>query len=237
MACRLLFAFLSVLFLFFGTFQQAEGQYYFGKNKVQYENFDWQLMKTPRFDIYFYPEEKEIAEVGAALAEESYILLERKFGHTISKRIPLIFYSSPIHFQQTNTTSSLLPEGVGGFMEFIKGRVVIPNSGSFFDFKKVITHELVHVFTFDKISSVLKDRNIYNFYAPPLWFTEGLAEYWSEGWSSQADMVIKVHLSDDIDQMAFDKAAEIISAGEKAAEEAIQPLLSQMREEGLITPE
>lgn len=52
--------------------------------------------------------------------------------------------------------------------------------------------------------------------------------------SRQADFVIKAHLADDIDQMAFDKAAEIISAGERAAEEAIQPLLSQLHEEGLI---
>jgi len=191
MAHRFLFAFLSALLLSFGIFQSAEGQYYFGKNKVQYESFEWQLMKTPRFDIYFYPEEKGIAEIGAAIAERSYTLLERRFGYTVSKRIPLIFYSSPIHFQQTNTTPGLIPEGVAGFMEFIKGRVVIPNNGSFSDFRRVITHELVHVFTFDKIGSVLKDHNIYNMYAPPLWFTEGLAEYWSKGWDSQAEMVIK----------------------------------------------
>ncbi|MFH1868711.1 MAG: patatin-like phospholipase family protein [Candidatus Omnitrophota bacterium] len=52
--------------------------------------------------------------------------------------------------------------------------------------------------------------------------------------SKQADEVIKVHLSDDIDQMAFHKAAEIILAGERAVEEAIGPLLSHMKEEGLV---
>ena len=36
----------------------AYGQYgfHFGRNKIQYENFDWHVLKTEHFDIYFYPE-------------------------------------------------------------------------------------------------------------------------------------------------------------------------------------
>lgn len=52
--------------------------------------------------------------------------------------------------------------------------------------------------------------------------------------SRQADAAIKVHMGEDIDQMAFDKSAQIISAGEAAAEEAIPMLLTQMKGEGLI---
>ena len=28
---------------------------YFGRNKVQYKNLDFQVLKTEHFDIYFYP--------------------------------------------------------------------------------------------------------------------------------------------------------------------------------------
>ncbi len=166
-------------------------QYYFGKNKVRYTDFDWQRMTTPHFHIYFYPEERRIAEIGARLAEESYTLLERKLTYTLHRRIPLIFYSSSIHFQQTNTIPALLPEDVGGFMEFAKGRVVIPYTGSVAEFKHVIRHELVHVFTCEKLKTITAKHRIYNFYLPPLWFNEGLAEYWSQGWDSTADMVIR----------------------------------------------
>jgi len=55
--------------------------------------------------------------------------------------------------------------------------------------------------------------------------------------AKEADVVIKVRLGDDIDQMAFDKAAQIIDAGEKAAEDAMPSLLSHMKEEGLIETE
>ena len=33
------------------------GQFYFGKNKVQYTRFNWQVMTTDHFRIYFYEDE------------------------------------------------------------------------------------------------------------------------------------------------------------------------------------
>ena len=169
----------------------ALAQYYFGRNKIQYDNFQWQILKTTHFDVYFYPEMRELAEVGAAFAEEAYTRLEGKLNHNIGRRVPLIFYSNHSHFQQTNTIPNLIPEGVGGFFEFMKGRVVIPANGSIHAFKHVINHELVHVFTHSKVNRVLKDHRKTNSAFLPLWFTEGIAEYWSEGWDSQAEMVIR----------------------------------------------
>jgi len=49
-----------------------------------------------------------------------------------------------------------------------------------------------------------------------------------------SDVVIEVPLGQDIDQMAFDKAAEIISIGEKAAEAAMPGLLAQMKKSCML---
>ncbi len=172
--------------------------FYFGRNKVQYTDFEWHVLRTEHFDIYYYPEMKELAERGAFFAEESYKLLEVKFNHTLNKRVPLIFYSSHLHFQQTNTTRGFIPEGVGGFFEFLKGRVVIPSDGSTAQFRHVIRHELVHVFMHSKISRVLIDHRKPRDRFPPLWFTEGLAEYWSTEWDTQAEMVMRDAVLSDI---------------------------------------
>ncbi|TAK66293.1 MAG: hypothetical protein EPO24_01660 [Bacteroidetes bacterium] len=165
--------------------------FYFGRNKVQYTTFDWHVLKTEHFDIYYYPEMRELAERGASFAEESYKALEQKFNHNVGNRIPLIFYSSHLHFQQTNTTPGFIPEGVGGFFEFLKGRVVIPYNGSLWDFRHVIKHELVHVFMHSKVMRVLSDHRLAQDRLPPLWFTEGLAEFWSTDWDVQAEMVLR----------------------------------------------
>ncbi len=165
--------------------------FYFGRNKIQYTNFDWHILRTDHFDIYYYPEMEELAEQGANFAEQSFHYLENKFNFTMNRRIPLIFYSSHLHFQQTNVTPSFVPEGVGGFFEFLKGRVVIPSDGNINQFRKVIFHELIHVFMHSKVYFVNKEHSRFEGTYPPLWFVEGLAEYWSSKWDAQAEMVMR----------------------------------------------
>lgn len=177
------------------TVVAAEGawaQFYrFGKNKVQFAEFDWQELVTPHFNVYFFVEEDSLAAIAAHMAESSYRRLERLFGHTVARRIPLIVYSSHIYFEQTNVIPSMLPEGVGGFTEFLKGRVALPLSSSLSEFERVLTHELVHVFTFDRIRQILRRHGLNRYHMPPLWFSEGLAEYWAGGWDTNADMIMR----------------------------------------------
>ncbi len=165
--------------------------YFFGRNKVQYEEFDWKVLKTEHFNIYYYDDFGEMAEIGAKFAEEAYSHHKVKFNHLVTRRIPLIFYNTHNHFQQTNTTPGFIPEGVGGFFEFLKGRVVIPFLGSLEQFRHVIWHELVHVFMVNKIYHVLANHRIPADNLPPLWFVEGLAEFWSTKWDTDAEMVMR----------------------------------------------
>ena len=185
------FPLLLLISLLAGILPLSAQWFYFGRNKVQYTDFKWQILKTEHFDIYYYPEMEDLAERGAHFAEESYAYLESKFNFTITRRIPLIFYSSHLHFQQTNITPGHIPEGVGGFFEFLKGRVVIPSNGNLNQFRKVIKHELVHVFMHSKVYFANKEHGRFDGTYPPLWFVEGLAEYWSTEWDAQAEMVIK----------------------------------------------
>ncbi len=132
-----------------------------------------------------------IAEIGSTYAEEIYEELKVKMNNVVTRKIPLIFYNTSNHFQQTNTTPGFIPEGVGGFFEFMKGRVVIPSTGSLNDFKHVIRHELVHVFMTNKIFRILRDHRLPTDEMPPLWFVEGLAEHYSTYPDAQAEMVMR----------------------------------------------
>lgn len=59
--------------------EPAYSQFYFGKNKVQYTDFDWQVMETENFRIFFYPEEEELAKIAARISEDSYRELASRF--------------------------------------------------------------------------------------------------------------------------------------------------------------
>ena len=165
--------------------------YRFGKNKIQFDEFTWQRLETTHFDVYFYEEERELAAFAARAAEKNFRSVERQLVHNVRRRIPLILYSSHIYFEQTNVIPGMLPEGVAGFTEFLKGRVAMPLNGSYVEFDRVLHHELVHVFQFDKIRRVLADRGITNMHRGPLWFSEGLAEHLSGKWDSTGDMIIR----------------------------------------------
>ena len=165
--------------------------YYFGRNKVQYEKFDWKILRTEHFNIYYYGEMEQMAEIGGVYAEEVFDELKVRMNSIITHKVPLIFYNTSNHFQQTNTTPGFIPEGVGGFFEFLKGRVVLPSNGSLQDFKHVIRHELVHVFMTNKIYRMLKDHRMTTDASPPLWFVEGLAEFYSTKPDAQAEMVMR----------------------------------------------
>lgn len=180
-----------LLLLVVGSQLSYSQLYFFGRNKIQYDDFEWKVIKTEHFNIYYYDEFQEMAEIGANYAEEAFEDLKIKFNHIVTRKIPLIFYNTHLHFQQTNTSPGFIPEGVGGFFEFLKGRVVIPYLGSLDGFRHVIRHELVHVFTTSKIYQVLSNHRTPQNKYPPLWFIEGIAEFWSTKWDTQGEMVMR----------------------------------------------
>lgn len=156
---------------------------YFGRNKVQYRSFDFKVLQTERFDIYYYPEEIEAAHIVGRMAERWHERLSRFFGHELRGRQPIVLYASSAHFQQTNTVDGLIGEGTGGVTEALKRRVVLPMAGSLADTDHVLGHELVHAFQFDLTGADPRDRTglmpgILTF---PLWYVEGMAEYLSLG--------------------------------------------------------
>ncbi len=109
----------------------------FGKNKVHYKDFEWAVLQTRHFKIYFYHGEEQLARNAEKMAERAYQYLSLVFQHTFSKKIPLIIYASSDDFQQTEVVHGFLGEGIGGVTETLKGRIVIPFLGSYRGFNHV----------------------------------------------------------------------------------------------------
>ena len=164
---------------------------YFGENKVQFRDFDWQVLHGPHVDLYFYPAAHDLAAVALAYAEESFAVLERKFGHVPRRRIPLIIYASHQDFEQTNVLSFVPPEGILGVTEFLKRRVAVPFRGSYAEFKHTLRHEMVHAFELSVLADVQRRYHRLRHVSLPLWWSEGLAEFWSAGEDAVDEMVLR----------------------------------------------
>ncbi len=186
-------ALIALGILLSGALDGSEAVAQFGKNKVQYRDFDWQYISSEHFDVYFYDGGYGLAVFTATVLESAYVQVSEELNYSLQNRVPAIIYQSHNEFQQTNVTSSLLEEGVGGFTESFKNRMVMPFTGSYEDFRHVLHHELTHAVTFDMlfsgVGSIFSRQALFNV---PLWFAEGFAEYSSRhGWDTFADMVIR----------------------------------------------
>ena len=158
----------------------------YGKNKVQYKDFEWEYIQTNHFDIYYSQNGYELAEFTADAAEDAYESIRKILRYDINNRIPIVIYNSHNEFQQTNVIDEYLEEGIGGVTELFKNRVVVPFEGNYSQFRHVIHHELVHAVLNDmfyggSIQSIVASRSPFTL---PLWMNEGFAEYASMKWET-----------------------------------------------------
>ena len=123
----------------------------FGRNKVEYVDFDFKVLDTEHFAVYYYSSEETSARLAARLAERWYARLSRVLGHSLRDRQPLILYGSQPEFAQTNVVAGLLGEGVGGVTESARRRIVLPFAPTLAETDQVLGHEIAHAFQFDMV--------------------------------------------------------------------------------------
>ena len=148
---------------------------FFGRNKVEYVDFDFQILATEHFDVYYYAREEKAARIAARLAERWYTRLSTLLNHTFNTRQPLVLYGSQAEFAQTNVVAGLLPDSVGGVTDAARRRITMPFAPTMAETNRVLGHEIVHAFQFDIARQHGGDTS------QPLWFIEGMAEYLARG--------------------------------------------------------
>lgn len=190
-----LISLITILFASVGAQELYAQFFYFGKNRVQYENFDWRYIETDHFDIYYYDSKNyHLAQFTAEAVESGLKQLSNDLGSQLTDRIPVIIYDSHSDFSQTNVVR--LPvdaQGIGGVTDKFKNRMTQPFMGDYADFRRTIQHELLHAYINDvyyggSVQSIMSNNIQLVF---PLWFEEGLAEYLALGWDTQTDMFMR----------------------------------------------
>jgi WD40-like Beta Propeller Repeat len=171
---------------------------YYGKNRIHYDKFNWNIYKTDHFEIYYYPGlESHLQEV-ASYAESAYQHISSVLKHDLADRVPLIVFRTESEFQEQNISGDELPEGVLAFSEPERDRVVLPIDQPSDQLYQLITHELTHIFEFDMIPRGLGLMNTL-----PLWMDEGLADYMAGAWNPLDLMQVRdAALTDNVPEMS-----------------------------------
>ncbi len=167
----------SLSFCLLGVlFNILTAQGYFGKNKVQYTKPRFHCLTTAHFYIYYPEGSEKLASFAKWVCDDQAESLEKKLLLKKKDKTPIIIYNSFSSFSQTNVILDLIEEGVGGFAELLKRRVVIPFEGNLSHFERVLRHEVTHIYEYELF---FKPRFGFFFQSPniPLFIMEGFSEY------------------------------------------------------------
>jgi Tol biopolymer transport system component len=168
----------------------------FGKNKIQYQEFDWQIYHSPHFDVYYYSAEEHLLERVVSFAESAYDELSRRFDYQIEESTPLIFYKTHAEFEQNNIILGFIPEAVGAFATDVRFRMVLPVDMPDAELHELILHELTHIFQYHILFGGKVSRSLTS--QPPTWLIEGMASYYAEDEDTSDKMFLRDAVVNDM---------------------------------------
>jgi len=161
----------------------------FGKNKIQYRDFSWQIYHSPHFNLYYYRQEEPQLQKVVSFAESAYDELSRELNFQIKDPIPLIFYATHSAFEQNNVILNFIPEGIGAFASPARFRMVMPIDVPDGELMQLVRHELTHIFQYHMLFQGNLAKAVAT--APPTWFMEGMASYFGKDESPRDRMYLR----------------------------------------------
>ncbi|HEX7184108.1 MAG TPA: BamA/TamA family outer membrane protein [Thermoanaerobaculia bacterium] len=161
----------------------------FGKNKIQYRDFDWKVYHSPHFNVHYYSEEEPLLQKVVSFAESAYDQLSREFNFQIKDPIPLLYYATHSAFEQNNIILNFIPEGVGAFATPARFRMVLPVDMPDPDLMELILHELTHIFQYHMLFQGSLAKAVTS--VPPTWFMEGMASYMAKDENARDKMFLR----------------------------------------------
>ena len=161
----------------------------FGKNRIQYRNFNWKIVRTANFEIYFYQDGNTLANLTAQYAESEFDRITELLGYTPYNRIKIFLYNSPQELAQSNIGISVVGELDSREIDLAKSRLEIAFTGDQISFRKRLIHDVSMLFVYDMLyGGSLKDALQSSLLLTlPDWFMPGIASYLSEGYSVELD--------------------------------------------------
>lgn len=170
---------LSIFFLLFAVsvFSQ-NAQSDFGKNRVQYKQFDWKIISTKNFNIYYYIGGNSLAHNTARHLEENFNDLTHTIGYLPYNKINVLVYTCDADLQQSNIGLASVVSA-GGETNLIKSRIELSFKGNQIDYYNELDKKLSSLFINIIMYGGSFRDNVQSSYTIdfPAWFINGCSEY------------------------------------------------------------
>ncbi|HET6412882.1 MAG TPA: hypothetical protein VFG53_12550 [Anaeromyxobacter sp.] len=157
-----------------------------GQNQVAWYGFAWRYVDVDPMGggpggirLYYYASEEAQARRALPAIRSAYARLVEVFHYNPTRRIPYILYATQREFQTQNVFQ--VTESVLGVTSPEDLKMTVPYFGDHSRFIEVSTHEMVHQFHIQKMLDLAGPDGQSAIEIFPLWFIEGIAEFYSKG--------------------------------------------------------
>ncbi|WP_338791383.1 hypothetical protein [Bernardetia sp. MNP-M8] len=168
----------------------------FGKNRVQYQNFDWKYVTSDNFEIYYYEGGYEMALLTARYAESDFGRMTQFLGFAPYNKTKIFVYRSIGELQQSNIGINDQDFSIGGQTNLGKSVVEI----AFSDYREAYRKELLREIAASLLSEMMYGGNLKEtlqssfLLSLPDWLMSGAAAYTAEGWNTEMDNFVRSNL-------------------------------------------
>jgi hypothetical protein len=165
----------------------------FGKNRVQYDYFEWKYYRYQQYETYFYTGGKELAIYTAKVARQFIKDQEDMFEYQLKDKIQFIIYNKHSHFKQSNVGLSLENGDLGGITNIMGSKVYIYFDGDHAELDRQIKAGIALVLINQQVygsnwTQVLRNSSLLSL---PDWYSKGLTSYISNNWSPEIENSVR----------------------------------------------
>lgn len=177
--------------------QNQGAQTFFGKNKIQYRDFEWSSLKGPNFEVFYNVGGRELGVYTATIAEETIRQVEEFMNYRADGRYQILIYNNISDLNQSNLGFDLESYNTGGLTR-LSGNKVLVHFGEGRDaFIRDLRVGIAKVLIFDMIYGGNIGERVQNaatIYLPD-WYLNGLFLYIRDDWNTNSDNALREQLS------------------------------------------
>ncbi|HZH37641.1 MAG TPA: hypothetical protein VEX65_10210, partial [Flavisolibacter sp.] len=187
------------LVLFTHIFSLAQAQVNtveYGKNRVQYQKFNWRYYQTENFSTYFSQDGLELGKYVAQVAEKELPQLEEFIEYGLQRRANMVVYNNFDEMYQSNIGLGIDWQTTGGVTKLVNNKMMLYFDGNRENLRRQIRQGIANVL----VSNILFGDDLGEFAANqtlldlPKWLTDGYIDYAAEEWSPTLDNQLKNEL-------------------------------------------
>lgn len=172
----------------------------FGKNRLQYKEFNWKFYYSNNFEVYFYKDGEGVAKDAIEYLEQEFNRVTETIGHPPYSKTRVFLYNSITDKQQSNVGLKGQDFAVGGQTSFVKSQIEVAYTGNLQVFKEDLIYRVTNMMIEEMLfGGSVAEMFQSSFSTPlPVWFTSGAAAYISSGWSKESDDFAREYVSNNL---------------------------------------